>query len=617
MLRLASTRLTLDSSDVSWHVRRHERRLAKLKAGKPARVSTDRPIAKPQTPEPRHEHFADELPKRSKTRASPEHIPIYSDEPVPRDAQAFWDHILAEAASSGRVHQEPLARSPRVIVPSDTFLENHASVHLSIRGENGDEQDQARNNGPLQELLISPRSPVSDISEPSTEIRSRLSPLSLPSLDGDENHHQSQSRQSSSEQLDAYSSTKQHIETEHGPDSHPFMSRQESESQWINQMDGDGPSDAAPSLHHHRSPSSLQDPEPGSVGMPFGAQARRAELAASRNMSGSDPTQPRRTHSWGLQRSRLYISEVAASSSPDKHPKTPGQLNDQVPHNEAGLLSLPPRRRKGYKRRSETYSLVASEASTTHAESMQAIFASNNPFNPTGDRNSPTEPVDLVSSPGSVQHHQPTSSPYQRSSMSHPSHSSPTYPNGMSFHSRNSSSIELPYMPNASIHETPNPLRRPFERLPIPFSASSRIQSTNAALPPNTPTADENDCYPSSPYIPRTPPRSISSTSMTATPTRISIYDDSLPAYFQPQTPIGLPRNGLPRMSLQNPFFTAPARAGTRSGRGVTGWLYSAFATPSRVERRREVGVWRGRDEQENVSVEVEAERMERRERDG
>lgn len=652
MLRLASTRITLDSSDVAWHTRRHEKRLARPDDGKQFKDTIREADAPPQSPGSTFEHVVDETPQ--------EEIPIYSDEPVPRESQAFWNTIVADAGTSARVHLESLARSPQLIVPSETFLENNGSVRLSIRGENEDEYDQTREVVPLQELLISPRSPLSDPgSTPSTEVQSRFSTLFLPSLNGDENRQESRSRQTSSDQSDLLE--KEDVDSDVTFDNHPSRSLvirlPDSQPPWANQMDVDGPSDTAPRFQHHRSASSLQDPEPGSIGMPFGAQARKAELVASRNASmanldannasrdagsgasaqafparhaGQHQTVHSRASSGGFQRSRLYISEAAASSSPDKRQTPPSELNDDL-----NLLSLPPRRRQGYKRRSETYSHVAPQASTTRAENLQADFASNNPFNTHEDNYSParrgnlehsptvhddytiSSPPQLIryhtnnsfSSPRSIHSQYLTSSPYDRSGLSQSHHSSSAYPSSMSPHSRDPS-MELPSFPNGSTFPSPNPLRRPFEPLTLPLNVTSRIPSGTAAFPPNHPTAAENGRYPGSPYLPSTPPRSISTTSIHHTPTRLSIYNDNRPADEQPQTPIGLPRNGLPPISLQNPFFTAPARAGASRRTGVTGWLHSAFATPSRAERMREVGGW-GRG-QENVGIEVEAARAER-----
>ncbi|KAL9014160.1 MAG: hypothetical protein Q9173_001174 [Seirophora scorigena] len=596
MLRLAATRITLDHKDTALHVRRHEKRM------EDCRQATSNPQSHPSSP--RFHDIPNEFwPPSSRTRRpSPQESPIYSDEPVPRDSQAFWDRIIADAGSSATVHHQSLARSPQVIVPSAASLENNGSVRLSIRGENEDEDEQNQSNHSIQEPLVSPRSPVSESSStPSPEVQSSGSQSSLPSLDRQENRLRTQPRQRSLEQTEPYSSAKEDTDSDvtlvNRLSRSPVRESFDRDSPWASQMDLDGPSDAAPSLQHHRSASSLQDPEPGSVGMPFRAQARRAELAASRSaasrtnepLSGTElrnsssgqtryadpqPAQHIRTRSGGLQRSRLYISEAAASSSPDKRQLSPPRSDDAGPADEGYLLPVP-RRRERHKHRSQSYSHIASDASAT-----------------------PCSPQ------GSIHHH-PTSSPYHRSNVSHSNHSSSSYPYGMSPHSRHDSSVELPYT-------SPNPLRRTFEPHAPPFRVASRTPSTNAPFPPDYAPADENGRYSGSPYLPSTPSRSLSSPNIAATPSRISIYNDNQSPSAQPQTPIGLPRHGIPPMPMQNPFFTAPVRAGARIRQGAAGWLHSAFATPSRAERRREVGGWARRHEQENVGVDVEAQRRER-----
>ncbi|KAL8646625.1 MAG: hypothetical protein Q9210_006029 [Variospora velana] len=287
MLRLAATRITLDSKDLALHVRRHEKR---LEDGKQAKDGLLVPNAQSHPYSPRFEDVPNELwgPSRTRRRRLPPEVPIYTDEPVPRDSQAFWDRIVADAGSSARIHQESLARLPQVIVPSAASLENNGSVRLSIRGENEDEDEQNQSVHPVEEVLISPRSPVSESSStPSTETLSHRSQLSLPSLDGEENRLQMRPRQRSFELTELYSSAKEDndsdVTLENRQSRSPVRDSIDPQSPSANQMDLDGPSDVAPSLQHHRSTSSLQDPEPGSVGMPFGAQARKAELAASRN----------------------------------------------------------------------------------------------------------------------------------------------------------------------------------------------------------------------------------------------------------------------------------------------------------------------------------------------
>ncbi|KAL9031101.1 MAG: hypothetical protein Q9196_000836 [Gyalolechia fulgens] len=657
MLRLASTSISLTSSDLDWHARRHEQRLETLKKGRLSSKVAEGPDIQSQSPGPCRQDIANDSSSLSRPgHGAADETPIYSDEPVPRNSQAFWDSILADAGTSTRVHQTSLARSPQVVVPSDSFLENNGSVKLSIRDTNEDDQLPAPSGNDPAELLLSPTSPDSDReSAAATEIHSRLSPLSLPSLDGDENYQQDQSHRSSIESLDLQSSIRQDASID--IEAPPKERGPGSQHAWANQMDVDGPSDDAPSLRHFSSISSLQDPEPGSIGMPFGAQARKAELAASRNVSAarsiaiSSVSRAQsgmldqyvqdgyaqahvRTRSGGLPRSRLYISEAAASSSQER--STPALVYEEA-LDQGDILYSPRRRcRKPYRRRSDTNSLTASEESTRRTRIATAL-ASTNPFGsspygyshtlPSGSRSAltteeqyaigsspastPRTAHDFFSSPRRILHQHPGSSPYYSPSLSQSHHSSAIYPTSMSPHSRDGSSFGLPYIADTNTRDNPALPRPALGRPPIPISPATRIPSTNSSLP----FTDENNHHPSGTYRPSTPPppSSISTASTFRTPTRIHVYNDNLPAYSQPQTPLGLPRHGIHRASLRNPFFTAPARPGGRFRRGAADWVESAFATPSRSSRRPASGRWAGYDGQENLSIEVEAERSARR----
>ncbi|KAL8907178.1 MAG: hypothetical protein Q9171_005969 [Xanthocarpia ochracea] len=634
MLRLAPTRVSLTAADLDWHVRRHEKRLAKVKNGEPSQATAKLPMSPIKSPKYRPLVDSDPMP-------NPRHggvlVPIYSDEPVPQnseESQPFWGGILAEVGASARSYQVSLARSPQMIISSDAFHENNGSGSLAVQGQ--DENDWSQ-EGALDEPQISPRSPdiipLSPDSNPesltstSTQIQSQRTAVSLPARYPDEDSGGLQLSGSSDEELDPDFVARNitpiqsaRSMEERGINSHDSR---------INQMDVDGSSDAGPNLHHCRSTSSLRDPEPGLVGMPFGAQARKAELAASRSayansssIHSSGPTsdfsspnralqdeyspqhssQHLRTRSGGLPRSRLYISEVVASSSPEKRQRSTIGSDHPVPSDE--ISSVPARVRKRYKRQ-ESSSFVASEASNDPASPTQSAYATENPFGGP-PRSSPPEPMPhdldyLPSSPRSIQTR---------------NHDSPSvYLNSMSARSHNNSS----YSDLTSYDYSLLP-RQPFHPLPTPTIPTAHTSFNDVPLPFNPAPVDENVSYIRHPYAPSTPPSR--SSSITLHPTHISIYNDSLPSYSQPQTPIGLPRNGLPRMSLHNPYHTAPARPGGGPGprRGPMVWNSDVFTTPTRAERRRGVGfIGDGRplgrnDDQENVSVEVEAERREMRE---
>ncbi|KAL8779001.1 MAG: hypothetical protein Q9213_007150 [Squamulea squamosa] len=600
MLRLAPTRISLTSADLDWHIRRQGKRLVKVKNGEASTAKIDATKSSNQSPKYRSSIDSELVPSRHH-RSNP--VPIYSDEPVPQESEEsrpFWGGILADAGVLGRDNQATFVRSSRAASPADTFLGDNTSARAPVQDE--DENDWSH-DGALGELQISPRSPESHPLSPestsgswtsaSTQIQSRRTPISLPAQSPDE------------------------------ANAVPWPL--DSSDREVNQMDVDGSSDAGPSLHHYRSTSSLQDSEPALIGMPFGAQARRAELAASRstyadrssysNFSTPDRTVPGgynpspssqhiRMRSGGLPRSRLYISEVVASSSPEKRQRSIIELDNPTPPDDTG--SAPTRVRKRYKRR-ESSPYDASEASN---DPRQSAYTGENPFDGP-PQSSPPESIthdldDLFASAGGTQHRYhgsqnldiPSAYPVSMSSQSH------------SYSSYNDlSSYDYSLLP-----------RQPFH--PLPSAPTSTPRTPSNSLPPTYNPVDENaQSHRRHHHNPTTP--TSQSSSINLHPTHISIYNDSLPSHSQPQTPHGLPRNGLPRMSLQNPFYTAPARQGGGLGqrRGPAVWNPDVFMTPTRAEGRRNVGViGDGRpmvmrnDDQENVSREVEAERRERRE---
>jgi len=132
---------------------------------------------------------------------------------------------------------------------------------------------------------------------------------------------------------------------------------------------------------------------------------------------------------------------------------------------------------------------------------------------------------------------------------------------------RNLSPYAAPFIPRSAQRNG-----SPQLSIPPPFSSTSRNVSISSAYPPASPA---------SPYTPpqrlasnsispliaqytsmdRQPSASISPTTVPPhTPfyRHIPVYDDRLSPSTQPQTPAGLPRNGVAAMATQNPFNIAP-----------------------------------------------------------
>ncbi|KAL8712621.1 MAG: hypothetical protein Q9220_003152 [cf. Caloplaca sp. 1 TL-2023] len=642
----APTRITLSSSDTEWHAKRSQKRLSISKADAVSTHAGNELTLEAQSPRYGGSKQADELfTRKGRRKAQTEEIQLYSDEPVPRDSQAFWDQILVEAGTSAAVRQSPRVTSPQPAAPFDDFLENNIAAQPSVQGQTRENQVAVRIPTGAPELLISPRSPVSEADSEASVQKGSFTPPSPPDH-GDESR-QAGSRTTSSEGLDLLSVARDGVRIDHAYATDPPTSEETQDSS-IHQMDLDGPSDSTPKPRHYRSSSSLRDPEPGSIGMPFSAQARKAELAASRNLSFASsvadltipyvpeakldpdheenanciPNSHGRTQSGGLPHSRLYIYESTAASSPERHQTTQAYLKTLQPSDGPESIVQNPRPRRTYRRRSQTYPYAESVDSTGDGQSTEACYSITNPFNSSpnhcpqeGANNSqhrtpsqnqhldhsftPQHGDNSLASPESVLHHPPASSPPLHSPGSRSRQSSSTNPYSPSPHTRNISSLDsimdLPSSP-VGIRDFSTLPRQPFQRSPITIFRSPENR---------TPSYNENNNHHQHPdtSLSRTPSitNPFSSDFLSSihptTPTRLSIYNDSIPAYSQPQTPVGLPRNGLPYMAAaaagRNPFFTAPV-ARRRMGRGAADWFSTAFATPSRRGRRG------GGGEQEN-----------------
>ena len=247
-------------------------------------------------------------------------------------------------------------------------------------------------------------------------------------------------------------------------------------------------------------------------------------------------------------RSPLHISQVPTSSSPERRPRPPHDANGLDFDNQMEMMTLQSRQRKRYKRRSQSYPYVLSEGEPT----------SNAPMNSSRSRNN---------TPSNI-YHRPVAI---ISEMNH-TYLSPSSVRGqyddlnLSPRSGTSSATVSPIRRDLSLPT--NPLTPRLDSswdppLPVPphaFSAVRRAVSFTPALPSATP----------SPFsTPQNTPLAIGHGHLTLSVTPPSqrtpsyeVYNDRLPASSQPQTPRGLPTNGVPRSGLPSVYrgaFTAPA----------------------------------------------------------
>jgi len=612
MLRLSSTTIGLNSRDLSWHTERHDDRQTRRAKGQSIEVTTSSTSPQRTEESPRFalpdRFLRHPLTKQNVASNSPLDS-IISGDPVLQSQRSFWDGILADAGTIPRIYSQDLARHPMIVEPSQNFLKYHNSSKGSVQGLSSHSQDLDRSEDHS--------AVAASIEESDEEVQ--VSADDESTLASQNYSKENPNFKNPSEQKTPHSSRRRrrsifsfHRKSQETPGEDPVLTVQ---ARFSGQIDLDGSFDPvlAPSGHWTRS-STAENPTDSDYqtrhdyhprAEPSNSEAGKLlETDSDGSLSSMDEPanestppqlpQPRsvelfRRRSGALPRSPLWISRTEISSSPDKRPRSPTNSSERSTAEISGFLSQPPRRRRKYKPRTETYSYVESENSMVGSDyqSSKHHFLDGSVAD-----YPPSSPPEVLEDPGSspptyYNHSAAPSSTHQPvPSAQFTSHLSPlTTPFG------NTAGRPLPFPPSTSNPFSP--------RLPPPFSATPRIVSFNLALP-------SSSSYP--PHPPSSPPHTASPTSPTPphTPT-ITIYNDALPPATQPQTPVGLPRNGLPAMSIQNPFgrypyFTAPAGLGRNRTRTVDGWQGSA--TPTR----------RGREEQENVTEAEEAERRQRRE---
>ena len=253
----------------------------------------------------------------------------------------------------------------------------------------------------------------------------------------------------------------------------------------------------------------------------------------------TSPPQPHQLsmirRSGGLPRSPLYISQEAVSSSPEK--RSPPNEGETKLSESLEALSIQPRRAKRYKRRSQSYPYMQSEADNSHSNqndsSSQELYHSTLSDLPRLQTQDSTDnDASLLNPQGS------------NSTLLSPSHGSSDQSSTGSPSRRSLSPLAPPF--------TPRQFRSPMQP-PLPPHAFSAVRRTVSFASPS----DSSSLSPTGPArfqsVPYTsnnlPVRRLRTPSRARTPQYV-VYDDSLPATMQPQTPVGLPNNGVPNGGL-------------------------------------------------------------------
>ncbi|MCJ1268959.1 hypothetical protein MMC22_008847 [Lobaria immixta] len=592
MLRLAPTQITLGSRDLTWHTERHNNRRDREDQHASRSIEITRSLVKgPQSVEQPLAILPylspPPLPGNEPVTTDDSDTALISKQPVLRGSQVFWGNFLAEAGASTGVQVQTVERRPRITeMPRDS--------QGTIRSSKGSiEEDLPGSIGPYHDAtgISHPQNPSNE-PEKTLELQSRFSSESDTSFEEYDSKDELLVGNNSPEGLRQFNlpirsssmssyggrflrTTSQEDPAIHSPRSSGHAGL-------------DGYSESVPAHHDHQRKRALTTSvESEHNAAPFFAQTPRRATGPFSDTK-SPPENPRspqlppprsvdnfrlRSNS-SLPRSPLCISQVPESSSPEKRPRpkadsSPENSSSETVAEPSGMLAEPPRRRKKYKALNQgyIYDETALESAQVYGIDRLSIQDPLQSSLPTTLHSSRTEP-------GSGRQQVP-SQPQNTLFSSSPASSR-----------RNTSPYSIP-----SLSTPRNNLSSP-TLPPHPFSATPRTVSFSLPLSPTSPSA-------LNPSVPSFSPSRV--------PRRMAVYNDNLPALSQPQTPARLPLNGLPAMSLQNPFGigigvaqTAPAGIGRRRRDSVRP------TTPTRRGRAIE--------DQENLGVEVEAGRRRVRE---
>ncbi|MCJ1371877.1 hypothetical protein MMC20_003097 [Loxospora ochrophaea] len=618
MLRLPASRIELGVRDLEWHTDRHRDRLPRWTSGYPPDVQSERAKWDASTQQ--------NLGERRPVAASVPETSLVSDEPVPRDSRPFWDGILRDAGMLGVVPEQrlqshgglsrPLPYRPTTgssdsrdhdgderlgdvtIYGEDEELLRHKSYRTSddisesfpsasnVSGHDFDDESDINDTRSLEEERLHFRS-----------LRRRLSFFKLHRrthpTNGEDDVSLIQRRFSSQIDLDGTSDC---VPSDSGPDNRSSWTR--SSEYGVCRSTSSGTSKAqsgADEAHQERDPSARA----------HGEMTRSWSIDEPDNPPRTSPkTLPRaadslRSRLGGLPRSPLYIAQLA--SSPEKSFKSPAEFqssNAPEPNNatDSASLSYIARRPRNYKRRSQSYSYVESEAWNDET-------ATNGPNNDdsdstisSGPASSPPKPFHgsqsvLKHSPSAARHHYRNECLDYAFLMDEP-RSSPALPALPPPFSSNARNVSInPLFPSSSSDSAGLPSPSNFA-LPSGFrTATSSAQSSPSPIP-SPYNMQSQLSQPLMRHVPSpTPP-------LPTTPYRsMRVYDDSLPASSQPQTPMDSRSVGLP--IARNAAYTAPVGALGRHQ------YYTALPTRTPTRERRQRNGIRGA-EQENVGLEAE-----------
>lgn len=598
MLRLAPTQVTLGSRDVTWHTERHKSRCGGEDKHARGVEVTGPPIRDTQLSEDQPNsivpHSFPHLPANEPDTTDDSDTALIFRQPLSRGSRVSWDQVPADSEASTGIQVQSVERRARIIEmsndPQEMIRSSTGSIEVDLSNSTGANHELFEMNSQdpstetdLMPLLQSRFSSESDISQEEEDDEGELLVGNAPPEEDDKDGLLVGNAPPEALPQFVLPIRSSSISSNRGR----FLgtTSQQDRSIYSHQLSGrtdlQGYPDFVPAHDDHQRRVSTISVESDSTafGSLFDNTATGYIAQTPLIVETSFPVYPRssqlvvprpvdtfrhRSNS-GLPHSSLRFSQVAASSSPEKRPRPSANSSDENSSHEttaepSGLFTESPRRRKRNRARNSGY--IFDEAALESAE----VYG-----------------FDGLSIADPSQSSLPTSSLSSQSGS-------------LSDHPQN------PLFGSSPATNRGNTSPHSIRSRTSPFGTLS-----NPALPPHPFSATRRTISPLSPSSPSASNRARPNFSLSPRHRRMAVYNDNLPASTQPQTPARLPLNGLPAMSLENPFGfgigvaqTAPAVIGRRQRDSVRP------TTPT----RRGMGV----EDQENLGVEVESRRRRVRE---
>lgn len=586
MLRARPTQISLNSRDLDWHHVRHENRQAQRAGGQSVRVVAAQHPISPSPSQLDQDPLPYGFPHPPITRLSPIRslqVPTFANR---EDMEEYWTRIMTNAGGAAQVQSVSSGRP----VLMNTSPSSHSEIQASSASFESDEGDTRGLSDPEE----------GDINYTSHLGRSDNDDLGEKPVSDAETHSQTGNaspisllREDDNAQLDSMMIQSPHITRRRHrlPFSFRRQRPQRENTPELNNSlhhptentDFDGPSDHYPPHHSHDSGQSTAESQYTTAPNSFHEDTGNApELSTGFTTSAPNDLEVRNTsemleysspfkekanestavspvlprqigivkqHSSGLPKSPLSYSQAAASSSPEKRSLPTEEAIELSESLEA--LSLHPRRAKRYKRRSQSYPYIQSEADSASHGSQNESSNQDVYHSTVSDLSALrlANPVDQQFRQLSPQSSNTSLRPVSQLSSEKSFTDSPTR--------RSLSPLAPPFTPR----KTPN---QPAPPLALPTHAFSAVRRTVSFASPSTSSSPS----PSRAQF-NTPPYSFNNLPIgplrTPPPPRTPqyvIYNDHLPASIQPQTPVGLPSNGIPSGGLPGVnyggAFTAP-----------------------------------------------------------